>query len=122
MSFRLFVAAATIVIIPVLAAQAQTKPPKPTVADVEKLSKIISSDKAKTQAYCDLNKIQAQLGETDEKDTKKIAELGKKADDLASKIGPEYATLMAGLEEVEFDSPEGKGLQAAFAQIDKLCP
>jgi hypothetical protein len=121
MNFRLFVTAATIVIIPVLA-QAQTRPPKPTVADVEKLFKIISSDKAKTQAYCDLNKIQAQLGETDEKDTQKVAELGKKADDLASKIGPEYATLMAGLEEVEFDSPEGKNLQAAFAAIDKLCP
>lgn len=121
MSFRLFVTAATIVIIPALA-QAQTNPPKPTVADVEKLYKIVSSDKAKTKAYCDLNKIQAQLGETDEKDTKKIAELGKKAEDLVSKIGPEYATLMAGLDEVEFDSPEGKSLQAAFEPIDKLCP
>jgi hypothetical protein len=121
MSFRLFVTAATIVIIPVLA-QAQTKPPKPTVADVEKVFKIISSDKAKTQAYCDLNKIGAQLSEADEKDTQKVAELGKKADDLASEIGPEYATLMAGLEEVEFDTPESQSLQAALAEFEKFCP
>jgi hypothetical protein len=122
MNFRLFVTAATIAIIPVLA-QAQTRPPKPTVADVENVFKIISSDKAKTQAYCDLNKIEAQLSEADEKkDTQKVAELGKKADDLANKIGPEYVTLMAGLEAVEPDSPEGKTLQAAFAPIEKLCP
>ena len=35
--------------------------PKPTMEDVQKLVQAISSDKAKLQAYCDMDKLQDQM-------------------------------------------------------------
>ena len=96
---------------------------QPTVADVQKVVQIITSDKAKSAAYCELEKVEQQIAEAEEKkDTKKIEELGKKADALAQKIGPEYIKLVEGLEQVDEESAEGQRLNAASEPLDKLCP
>ena len=122
MHVRFALAVAFVALFPVLA-HAQQKPPKTTVADVQKVVKAITADKAKSQAYCDMAKLEDEIGAAEEKrDTKKVEELSKKADQLAEKLGPDYAKVVAGLEEVNPDSPEGRAINAAFEPLEKLCP
>ena len=56
------VAAISAVAIPALAHAQQSGPqPKPTKADAQNVVQIITSDKVKTQAYCDLTKLEGQV-------------------------------------------------------------
>ena len=58
------VAAISALAIPALAQAQQRGPPKvpkPTKADAQKVVEIITSDKVKTQAYCDLTKLLDQI-------------------------------------------------------------
>ena len=101
---------------------APTNVPKPTKADAEKVAQIISSDKAKLQAYCDSKKLYDRIGAAYKKnDTKTADALNKQADALVSKIGPEYSKLMDGLEQIDQNSSEGKQFTPIFAGLDKLC-
>ena len=43
------------------AQQGQPTVPKPTKADAQKVVQIITRDKVKTQAYCDLTKLEGQV-------------------------------------------------------------
>jgi hypothetical protein len=98
------------------------KAPKPTVADGQKLVQMISSDKAKLKAYCDLGKLQEQMEQAEQKkDSKALEALGAKADSLAQQIGPDYAKVMDGLEEVDPNSAEGKRFTALFDPLVKQC-
>jgi hypothetical protein len=98
------------------------KAPKPTVADGQKLVQMISSDKAKLKAYCDLGKLQEQMEQAEQKkDSKALEALGAKADSLAQQIGPDYAKVMDGLEEVDPNSAEGKRFTAVFDPLVKQC-
>jgi hypothetical protein len=107
-------------------AQAQPGPPpngpKPTKAEAQKVVQIITDDKAKTQAYCQLAKLNDQMAAADQKkDQKALDALSKQADALSEKIGPEYAKLMDGLEQIDPDSAEGKQFTALLAPLDNLC-
>ena len=59
------VAAISALAIPALAHAQQSGPqpnvPKPTKTDAQNVVQIITSDKVKTQAYCDLNKLYGQV-------------------------------------------------------------
>jgi len=90
------------------------KAPKPTVADVQKLVQMISADKAKLKAYCEIGKLQDEM-------EKALEALGTKADTLAQQIGPEYTKVMDGLEEVDPNSAEGKQYTTVFATLVKQC-
>ena len=96
--------------------------PKPTIADAQKLVQMIGSDKAKLKAYCDIGKLQEQMeGAYQKNDTKALDALGAKADSLAEQIGPEYAKLVEGLEEVDPNSAEGQQFTAVFDTLHKQC-
>src|SRR5215470_13444982 len=100
-------------------AHAQPNVPKPTKADAQK---IITNDKAKAQAYCDLSKLSDQVEAAGQKnDTKKVETLTKQVDALAAKLGPEYSKLMDGLEEVDPDTSEAKEFMSILSGLDKLC-
>jgi len=122
MDLKLVVAVLAIAVVP-LGAQAQQKAaPKVSKADAQKVIKIVSADKAKTKLYCDI----AELGEqidaaAQKKDEKKIDELSQKADDMGTKIGPEYVALMDGLQELGPDSKEGEEIGTMLEALDKLC-
>jgi hypothetical protein len=63
------------------------------------------------------------MAEADKKnDTKALDTLGKQADDLAHKIGPEFVKFMDALDQADDRSSEGKELIAAVETLDKLCP
>jgi hypothetical protein len=122
-----FVAAIFAVIaIPALAYGQQGGPPpnvpKPTKADVQKVVQIISSDQTKLRSYCDLKKLYDQMGAAYQKNDSKTADaLGKQADALADKLGPEYSKMMDGLEQVDQNSSEGKAYASILSGLDKLC-
>jgi hypothetical protein len=125
MKLKVIVAVSALFVMSAVAQAQQGAPPNvpaPTVADVKKVVQIVSSDKAKTQAYCDIGKLNEQMAAADQKkDQKTLEALGKQADALAEKIGPEYIKLMEGLEQVDPNSPLGKQLETLFAPLDKLC-
>ena len=100
----------------------QPNVPKPTKADAQNVVQIITSDKVKTRAYCDLNKLYDQLKAVDQKtDTKTAETLTKQASALIYKLGPEYLKLMDGLERVDRKSSEAKEFMSILSELDKRC-
>ena len=117
------VAAVSALVIPALAHAQQSGPlPKPTTADAQNVVQIITSDKVKTQAYCDLTKLEGQVKAADQKnDTKTLEALSKQAEALLDKLGPEYFKLMDGLEQVDPKSSEAKEFMSILSELDKRC-
>ena len=60
-------------------------------ADAQKVVGIISSDKAKTNTFCQMAIVRKQIDEAiQEKDNKKAVELSQKLTDLEKNLGSEY--------------------------------
>jgi hypothetical protein len=112
------VAAISALAMPALA-HAQPNVPKPTKADAENVVQIITSDKVKPQAYCDLTKLYDQVEAAQQKTD--IEMLSKQADALIHKLGPEYSKLMDGLEQVDPKSSEAKEFVSILSELDKRC-
>ena len=122
MKLKLIVAILVIAAVPVCA-QAQTpSAAKVTKADAQKVLKIISDDKAKTQTYCDILTLGVEIEEADQnKDAKKTDELNQKMDELTKKLGPEYVALMDGLQDINPNSQVGQEIGSTLSALDKLC-
>ena len=100
----------------------QPNVPKPTKADAQNVVQIITSDKVKTQAYCDLTKLEEQVKAVQQNtDTKMVETLTKQAEALIDKLGPEYFKLMDGLEQVDPKSSEAKEFMSILSELDKRC-
>jgi mevalonate kinase len=96
--------------------------PKVTKADAQRVLKIIQSDKAKTQIYCEMAKIGNQLETINEQaDSKKFAELSQKMDEMGKKLGPEYGALIEGLQDIEPRSEVGQEISSTLDALDHLC-
>ena len=128
MNLKLVIAVAALAVLPVLA-QAQQKggpPPAakpPTKAEVQKVVNQIKGDKARLDTYCQITKLGDQMqAAAEKKDQKKMDDLNKQADALAQKLGPDYAKVMAGMEDVDPESKDGKDLIAIFDALDESCP
>src|SRR5271156_605995 len=127
MNLKLVMAISLIAAIPVAAYAQQKgapppKVPKPTIAETQKIVQMISGDKAKVQAYCDIGKLQDQMEQASKKkDNKTLEALGAKIDALAQQIGPDYVKVMDGLDQVDPNSVEGKQYGAVFDPLDKQC-
>ena len=120
------VAAISAVAIPALAHAQQSGPqpnvPKPTKADAQNVVQIITSDKVKMQAYCDLGKLfdQIQVAKK-ENDSDTIQALGKQLLPLVDKLGPEYVKVIEGMDQVDLTSSEGEELLSMLSELDKRC-
>ena len=126
MKLKLVAAISALAAIPALAHARQGGPqpniPKPTKADVQNVVQIISSDNAKTQAYCDLSKLYDQIEAAEQKnDGDTTQALTKQADALVANLGPEYPKMIEGLEQVDLTSGEGKEFLSILSGLDKLC-
>jgi phage terminase small subunit len=120
------VAAISALAIPALAHAQQGGPqptvPKPTKADVQNVVQIVTSDKVKTQAYCDLTKLEDRVKAIQQNtDTKTVETFIKQAEALVDKLGPEYFKLMDGLEQVDPESSEAKEFMSILSELDKRC-
>ena len=102
--------------------KAPKAPPVSKVAAAQKVVKTISSDRAKAGIYCDIGKLGDQIEAAEQKkDLKRIDELNKKMNELATKLGPEYVALMSDLEEIDPSSKDGQDISLALSGLDKLC-
>ena len=123
MNLKLNVAILLIAAVPAYA-QAQNRTiPKVTKSDAHKVATIIRSDKAKTQTYCEINKVSDQMNQAYGKNDKKtVDELSQKIERLEKILGPEYIALMDGLQKL---GPENKKriaeIMVQFAALDRLC-
>jgi hypothetical protein len=118
------VAAISALAIPALAHAQQSgpQPTKPTKADAQKVVQTITSDKVKTQAYCDLTKLEGQVKTADQKnETTTLEALSKQAGLLVDELGPEYFKLMDGLGQVDPESSEAKEFMSILSELDKGC-
>jgi hypothetical protein len=126
MKLKFVVAISGLVAIEALAhaqqASPQPKIPKPTMADAQNVVQIVTSDKVKSQAYCDLTKLEGQVQAAAQKnDAKTLEALNKQANALLDKLGPEYFKLMDGLEQVDPKSSEAKEFMSILSELDKPC-
>jgi hypothetical protein len=121
MNLKMIVAILVISALPVCAQAQKPSAAKVTNAGAQKVVKMISGDKAKTQTYCDLVKLGDQFEEIDPKDTKKADELNQQMAELAGKLGPEYIALVGGLKAMDPDSKESKEINLTLDALDKLC-
>ena len=120
------VAAISALAIPALAHAQQGGPqpniPKPTKTDVQNVVQIVTTDKVKTQAYCDLTKLYNQIEAAEQKeDSDTIQTLTKQADGLVANLGPEYLKVIEGLDQVDPSSSEGKEMLSILSGLEKLC-
>jgi hypothetical protein len=91
-------------------------------ADIEKVIQIISSDRTKTQQFCELGSLDWQKQELGRRETERFIALTKQAEDLEQKIGPEFVKFVDALDEADEGSSEANELFAAVEVLDRLCP
>jgi hypothetical protein len=123
MNLKLNVAILLIAAVPAYA-QAQNRTiPKVTKSDAHKVATIIRSDKAKTQTYCEINKVSDQMNQAYGKnDKKRVDELSQKIERFEKILGPEYVALMDGLQKLGSEnSKRVADILLQFAALDRLC-
>ena len=113
MNLRLIVTILVVAAVPVCAQAQKQSAAKVTKRDAQKVVRIISGEMVK-------------LGEqieqaNDKKDNKTVDELSKKLGELGPKLGPEYAVLMDGLQNIDPESEEGQEIESALVALDNLC-
>jgi hypothetical protein len=96
--------------------------PKLTLADVQHLAELISSDKSKLRAYCELGKLHDETQQAvEENDAKAIDALTAKTDAFEQQLGPEYDKVLDGLDQIDFSSAEGQQLAAVLKTLQEKC-
>jgi len=104
------------------AALAQGPSTEKLKADAQEVVKIISSDSAKAQAYCETIRLGDQMDQAEQNnDSDKAEGLSNKIDELNQKLGPEYLKLGQDLQDIDPNSPDGLDLARTLAALDKLC-
>ena len=95
---------------------------KPTLAGVQHLAEVITGDKSKIRAYCELGAIHDQLPQAlDNQDAKAIDALIAKADASEQQLGTEYDKVIEGLELIDLSSAEGQEIADVFNALQEKC-
>jgi hypothetical protein len=92
-------------------------------ADAQKVVSIIRGDKAKTQAYCQINSLGGEIDlAAQARDEQKADALTKKMNDLENQLGPEYLALFDALNNADPNSKEFQDILSMFNTLDRSCP
>ena len=119
MHLKLIVA---ILVIAAMAVHAQAQEPHPVVTAARRVVEIISSDSAKVETYCAIGKLGVQIEDANEAKDKKTADvLTEKMRGLEKQLGPEYLSLMYGLQEIDPESDDGVEIEAMLRPLDRSC-
>ena len=106
-----------------LCAQAQQPNTAKLKADAQKVVSIIRGDKAKTQAYCQINSLGGEVDMAAQaKDEQKADALTKKINELEKQLGPEYLALFDALNDADQDSKDLQDILSMFDSLDQSCP
>jgi hypothetical protein len=104
-------------------AQAQQPNAAKLKADAQKVVSIISGDKAKAQAYCQISKVGEQMNQAlQAKDKNKVEELAQKQSELEKNLGPEYLGLVDSLGKVNLTPKDGVEIVSMFDRLGDSCP
>jgi hypothetical protein len=103
-------------------AQAQSVP-RASKDEAQRVVKIISGDKAKTQTYCDIQNLGEQMERAYEKRNMKLVdELLGKIETMEKTLGPEYVALIDGLEQLDPEKDKlGAEIMFEFSALNRLC-
>ena len=105
-----------------LYAQAQQPKTAKLKANAEKVVTDIRGDKAKTQAYCQINNLGGQMVEAaQDKDSKKAEALFQRVDDLGTQLGPQYRALFDALYDADPNSKDVQDILSMFESLDESC-
>jgi hypothetical protein len=105
-----------------LYAQAQQPNTAKLKADAEKVVSDIRGDKAKAQAYCQINNLGGQMVEAaQDKDSKKAEALFQRVDDLGTQLGPQYRALFDALYDADPNSKDVQDILSMFESLDESC-
>ena len=116
------VAILLIAAVPVCAWAQNPSTAKVSKGDAEKVATIISGDKAKTQTYCDIQKLGEQMAQAHEKrNLKLVEELLQKIDTMEKTLGPEYVALIDGVQEIAEDDQLRAEFLSVFGALVRLC-
>ena len=123
MDMKVVVAILLIAAVPVCAQAQSPSVPRVSKDDAQKVVTIISGDKAKTQTYCDIQKLGEQMERAYEKrNLKLVDELLQKIGTIEKTLGPEYAALVEGLEQLDPENDKlGAEIMSEFEALDRLC-
>ena len=135
MNLKLFVAVLALASIPTFVLAQAPNPPKSSKATkptpsapsaattaAQKVVKTISGDKTKIQTYCDMGKLGGQIEEAERRqDLNRIDDLNKQIEQMATKLGPDYAALISKLDDIDPNSKEAQEISSALDGLDKLC-
>jgi hypothetical protein len=106
-----------------LYAQAQQPNTAKLKVDAQKVVSIIRGDKAKTQAYCQINSLGGEVDMAAQaKDEQKADVLTKKINELEKQLGPEYLALFDALNNADQDSKDFQDILSMFDSLDQSCP
>jgi hypothetical protein len=106
-----------------LCAQAQQPNTAKLKADAQKVVSIIRGDKAKTQAYCQINSLGGEVDMAAQaKDEQKADVLTKKINELEKQLGSEYLALFDALNNADQDSKDFQDILSMFDSLDQSCP
>jgi hypothetical protein len=84
--------------------------------DAQKVVSVISGDRAKTRAFCQMRDLGEQIDQTAQEKDRKAA-LIQKINDLEKQLGPEYLALIDALNDAD---PNTKEIQAILSMFDEL--
>ena len=116
------VAVLLIATVPVYALAKSPSTAKVNKGDAQKVVTINSGDKAKTQTYCEMQKLATQVDDAyANEDNKTVLELSEKIKTLEKTLGPEYAALFEGFLDIVKDDQLGAEFDSATEALDKLC-
>ena len=105
-----------------MAVYAQAQEPNPVVTAARRVVEIISSDPAKIETYCAIGKLGVQIEDANEAKDKKTADvLTEKMRGLEKQLGPEYLSLMYGLQTIDPESDDGVEIDAMLRPLDRPC-
>ena len=120
---RLLTVAILAISIAPLYAQGQQPDTAKLKADAQKVVSIISSDKTKTDTFCQMVIVGKQVDEAiQEKDNTKAMELAQKLTELEKNLGSEYLALVESLRSMDLTSKDGQDIIATFDKLDESCP
>ncbi len=113
---------AAILVISAMPARGQQPSADQLKAHAQNAVKIISGDKQKIGAYCELDDVTDQFDQAvEEKDTKKATELSQKGEELLRKLGPEFAALADGMQSVDLSSQDVREIGSIIGNLSEYC-
>ena len=96
--------------------------PKITLADVQHLAEMISSDQSKLRAYCELGKLHDETQQAvEQQDADLIAALTAKIDAFEQQLGPDYDKVLEGLDQIDLSSDDGQQIADVFKTLQEKC-